>query len=190
MILGKIVVSMFQSVDGRIQWDNKNERPPWSIIYWKKDLAQIMVDQVSNAGALLLGRITYENFSKTWPKIKDDYGYSKLMNDIPKYLISNTLTMVEWNNSTLIQQPIIENINELKETGTKDLLIFGSGELITLLMRDDLIDEFKLFVIPIIIGKGKQLFSDSSFKNVNLIESKIVNQNMIYLNYKIQNNKL
>ena len=182
--MSKIIISMFVSLDGRIEWKAKNERPPWSIIYWSDELAQIMLGQLSNVGGLLIGKNTYDNFSKIWPTVNDERGYAKLMNEIPKYVVTNSLSKLDWNNSTIIHDPIAEKIRALKDKSSKDLLIFGSGMLISLLMKEHLIDEFKFFIIPYVTGSGKLMFQDVNFNSLSLVKFQNIDSNTIYLHYK------
>lgn len=182
--MNKIIVSMFVSLDGRIEWKNKNERPPWSIIYWKDDLKKIMLDQVSTVSGLLLGRKTYEAFSKQWPTMKDESGYANLMNTLPKYIISSSLMNPKWNNSTIINDNIIQEIKNLKKNSNGDLLIFGSSNLISLLLKEEIIDEFRLFIIPFIIGSGTRLFNDGDTRNLTLIRAEKLSSDISYLMYR------
>ena len=182
--MNKIIVSMFVSLDGSIEWKVKNERPPWSIIYWSDELTKIMLDQLFNASCLVLGKTTYDNFSKIWPTVNDEKGYAKLMNEIPKYVVTNSVTKLDWNNSTIINDKIVEKIIALRDSSLKSLLIFGSSQLISLLMKENLIDEFKLFLLPMIFGTGKQLFQETNFNGLNLLNYKKLDSDIIYLHYK------
>ena len=114
------------------------------------------------ADALLLGRVTYEGFAAAWPQLEEQTGeYGAWMNGYPKHVASRTLKEpLEWNNSTLIKGDVAEEVSGLKEQPGKDILIFGSAQLVHTLMEHDLIDEYRLMVFPIVVGTGKRHFGD------------------------------
>jgi dihydrofolate reductase len=129
------------------------------------------------ADALLLGRITYEGFAAAWPQMEEQTGeYGAWMNGYPKYVTSRTLQEPqEWNNSTLIEGDIADGVARLKRQDGKDILIFGSGELARLLMGNDLIDEYRLMVHPVVVGKGKRLFGDvGEVRDLRLVDTQQV----------------
>ncbi len=162
----KVVASEFVSLDGVIQapgdageydrggWSFRSDRGPEGDKF--KD------DELAAADALLLGRKTYEGFAAAWPQMEEQTGeYGARMNGYPKYVASKTLQEpLEWNNSTLIEGDVAEEVARLKQQDGKDILIFGSGELARTLMEHDLIDEYRLMVHPVVVGKGKRLFGD------------------------------
>jgi dihydrofolate reductase len=107
------------------------------------------------------------------------------MNNIPKYVVSTTLDTVEWQNSTLIKGNIAEEITRLKQQPGKDISISGSGTLVQSLLGDDLIDELRLMVHPIVVGNGKRLFEDGGDrKALKLVDSKTFNTGVVYLTYQ------
>lgn len=117
-------------------------------------------DVFANAGALLLGRRTYEDFYSVWPK-RTDSPFTPWLNNIPKYVASRTLTEpLPWANSILLRGEAATTVKGLKQQPGKDLLILGSGELIRALMRSQLIDEYVLLIHPLVLGSGRRLFSD------------------------------
>src|SRR5919205_1037451 len=162
----RVVVSEFVSLDGVI------EDPRWTFRFMSEEREDFKFDELSASGALLLGRVTYEGFAAAWPSMMDQYEgprreelqtYSDMMNGYPKYVVSTTLAEpLEWNNSTLIQGDIAEEVLRLKQQAGKDVLVFGSGRLVSTLMQHDLIDEYRLMVFPIVVGSGQRLFEDKS----------------------------
>ena len=134
-------------------------------------------DELAAADALLLGRVTYEGFAAAWPQMEAQTGeYGAWMNGYPKHVASRTLQEpLEWNNSTLIQGDVAEGVARLKQQDGKDILVFGSGELARTLMEHDLVDEYRLMVFPIVVGKGKRLFGDvGETRAMRLVDTKPV----------------
>ena len=112
--------------------------------------------------ALLLGRVTYQGFAEAWPSRTDDVGFADKMNGMPKFVVSTTLGEVDWSNSRLINDNVAEEVTKLKEQPGGDILIYGSGQLVSTLMEHDLVDEYRLMVFPVVLGRGKRLFRDGS----------------------------
>jgi dihydrofolate reductase len=177
----RVIVSEFVSLDGVIEdpggagqfdrggWSFRSERGPEGDKF--KD------DELAEADALLLGRVTYEGFAAAWPQMEEQTGdYGARMNGYPKYVASRTLQEpLEWNNSTLIEGDIAGGVAGLKQQDGKDILVFGSGELARTLMKDDLIDEYRLMVHPVVVGKGKRLFGDvGEMRDLRLVDTKQV----------------
>ncbi|MFD8529641.1 dihydrofolate reductase family protein [Streptosporangium canum] len=128
--------------------------------FWNDDHGKFQNGQFSQSRALLLGRVTYDGMSQAWPQMesKGEEGAAE-MNSIPKYVASTTLKDPQWN-ATVIEGDVSEEVARLKAEDGKDILIYGSGDLVNYLIEHDLIDELKLFLHPVIVGKGKRLFSD------------------------------
>jgi dihydrofolate reductase len=139
--------------------------------------------------AMLLGRGTYEEFAAFWPSQEgsdDDQEITDYMNNTPKFVVSKTLQEpLEWNNSTLIKGNVAEEITKLKQQPGKDISITGSPTLVRSLLRDDLLDELRLMVHPVIVGSGKRLFEDGSDqKALELVDSKTLSTGVLYLTYQ------
>ena len=130
-----------------------------SLLYWDGKMGEIMDGQFAEADALLLGRKTYEIFAAHWPNVdaKDDPVATKL-NSMPKYVASKTLDAVEWNNSTLLSGDVVD----LKKERGDVIMVQGSHNLIQTLLAQDLVDEFWLWIFPLVLGDGKQLFGDGT----------------------------
>lgn len=152
----KVVVSEFVSLDGVM------EEPGWTFQFESEDRNQYKFDELAAADALLLGRVTYEGFAAAWPQMEEQTGeYGAWMNGYPKYVASRTLQEpLEWNNSTLIEGDVAEGVASLKQQGGKDILVFGSGQLVDTLVEYDLVDEYRIMVFPVVVGGGKRLFGD------------------------------
>ena len=177
----RVIVSEFVSLDGVIEdpgGAGELDRGGWS---FRSDRGaegdKFKDDELASADALLLGRITYEAFAAAWPHMEEQTGeYGARMNGYPKYVASRTLQEpLEWNNSTLVEGDVAEGVERLKRQDGKDILIFGSGELVRTLMEHDLIDEYRLMVFPIVVGQGKRLFGDTQeTKTMKLVNTKQV----------------
>ena len=148
----KIVVSTFMSLDGVTESPEK-----WSLDYWNDDIEKLKNDELFGAGALLLGRVTYEGFADSWPKRSGD-PYTDRINSMPKFVVSTTLKALEWNNSTLIKRNVASELAKLKQESGGDMTILGSGSIVSQLTQAGLIDAYTIVVIPVVLGKGRTLF--------------------------------
>jgi dihydrofolate reductase len=134
---------------------------------------------------MLLGRVTYEEFASYWPHQDDDVELGEYMNNTPKLVVSSTLDSLDWQNSTLIKGNVIEELTRLKQQPGKNIGITGSGTLVRSLLNAGVLDELRLLVHPVVVGKGKRLFDDQSEqKGLKLVESKIFDSGTIYLTYQ------
>ncbi len=122
--------------------------------------------------AQLLGRVTYEGFVKAWPTMQAGE-FGEKMNAMPKFVVSSTLQDPEWNNTTVIGGELIEEVGKLKQRFDGDILVAGSAQLVQSLLAHDLVDELRLMVFPIVLGKGKRLFADGAdATSLKLVETK------------------
>jgi dihydrofolate reductase len=176
----KVIVSEFVSLDGVMEDPGGAEgsaRGAWSFAFDRgPEGDKFKFDELAAADALLLGRVTYEAFAAVWPQIEEQTGeYGAWMNGYPKYVASTTLREpLEWNGN-LIEGDVAEGVSELKRQDGKDILVFGSAQLVRTLMEHDLIDEYRLMVFPIVVGKGKRLFGDTEeTKAMRLVDTKQV----------------
>jgi dihydrofolate reductase len=166
--MGRIVVSEFVSVDGVMEDPGGAEgtrHAAWTFRFDRgTDGDGFKLNEVLEAEALLLGRVTYQGFAKAWPTIDDPVGFAKKMNAMPKYVVSSTLTDgdADWNNSTVLRGDAVEEVSALKARVGGDLLVNGSASLVQLLAEHGLVDEYRLMVFPILLGSGKRLFGDLS----------------------------
>jgi dihydrofolate reductase len=176
----KLVVSEFLSLDGVM------ENPNWTWRFLTDEQQQFKFDELKASDALLIGRVTYEGFAAAWPNMIEQTGeYGVMMNNYPKYVVSNTLNAVEWNHSKLIKGNIAEEVSKLKQQPGKDILVFGSCDLVNELHQFDLIDEYRLMVFPVVVGTGKKLFRDG-LKNMVLrhVETKTFSSGVVSLIYR------
>lgn len=187
--MGNIVVSEFITLDGVIEApggeSSLGELSGWSIPLFNEEIGQYKLDDLLGSDALLMGRVTYEIHASAWPSVKDEEGFADRMNSLPKYVVSSTLEQLEWNNSRLIKGNIPEEIRKLKREIRRNILIDGGSELVNLLMQHDLIDEYRLLLYPIVLGKGKRLFREGIPNNqLMLREAKPLSSGVVALVYQ------
>ncbi|MEX0800587.1 MAG: dihydrofolate reductase family protein [Dehalococcoidia bacterium] len=163
----KLVVGTFVTLDGIMQApggpeedrEGGFEHGGWSVHFWDDVMGQIITEATLQAGALLLGRKTYEIFAAHWPRVNDEDPVAAKLNSLPKYVASRTLKEVTWNNSTLIEGGVAEAVARLKNEPGDEIQVHGSGDLIQTLMEHDLVDKYRLWVFPVVLGAGKRLFA-------------------------------
>ena len=168
--MGKLVVGTFVTLDGVMQApggpeeDRRGgfEHGGWLVPHFDEDLAPLAVEQTQRGDALLLGRVTYEIFAAYWPRVGDDNPIAAKLNAMPKYVASRTLESVEWNNSTLLEGDVATAVAELKRSAGGEIHVTGSGDLIQTLLANDLIDEFVIWVFPVLLGQGERLFAEGT----------------------------
>jgi dihydrofolate reductase len=151
--MSKVVLVTYVSLDGVV------ESPSWTVPYWNDELAAYQRDQLFASDALLLGRVTYEEFAAAWPSMTEEGDFGERMNSMPKHVATNSPKTLEWN-ATAIEGDVVETLAKMKQQPGRDLLIYGSGGLVGTLMAHDLIDEYRLITYPIVVGKGKRLFPE------------------------------
>lgn len=160
----KIIVLSFITIDGVMQAPGGPEEDTssgfkhggWTVPYFDDFLGEVMSEQMGSSFDLLLGRKTFEIFASYWPH------HESPINDATKYVVSNTLTEHEWNNSVFINGDVVKKIKVLKSQDGPDLQVHGSGNLIQTLLKHDLVDELWLKIFPITLGAGKRLFDEGT----------------------------
>jgi dihydrofolate reductase len=178
----KVIVSEFVSLDGVMESPDK-----WHFPYFNDEMGQAVGSAMAEADAMLMGRVLYEEWAAFWPnQDPDENPFAARMNGVRKYVVSTTLEEpLGWQNSTLIGDNVAEEISRLKEQPGKDISISGSGTLVQSLLRDDLIDELRLMIHPIVVGSGKRHFADEGdSKPLELVGSKTFGTGVLYLTYR------
>jgi dihydrofolate reductase len=149
---------------------------------WGKELEKLSIDQLHSADYLIFGRITYEGMAAYWTKEEGEI--AGLMNRIPKLVFSKTLKFADWNNTTLISENATDEIRKLKLNGNKDLYVFGSADLSETFINDDLFDEYRIVIAPVILGSGRPLFKQGiSPKNLSLVSTQQLSTGGVVLKY-------
>lgn len=175
-----LIVSEFLTLDGVMEAPEE-----WTYQFFSEEQQDYKHDELFASDALLLGRETYESFAGAWPDRTDETGFADRMNSLPKYVVSTSLETAEWNNSTIIDGDIAEEVAELKQESGQDILVNGSGELVDLLVEKNLVDEYRLMVHPVIQGIGKRLFEGASEPTtMNLVQTEMFSSGVVVLTYE------
>jgi dihydrofolate reductase len=161
--MGRIVVTEFVSLDGVFEdpgGAEKYEHGGWSFRFNRGDDGdKFKLDEAFASDALLLGRVTYQGFADAWPSRTGEF--ADKFNSMPKFVVSTTLTAPDWNNTQVINGDVASEVPKLKEQFGGDVVVHGSGQLVNSLKEHDLVDEYRLMVFPVVLGKGKRLFADA-----------------------------
>jgi dihydrofolate reductase len=188
----KLIVTTMMSLDGVMQAPGGPEEDPeggfayggWSVNYWDDQMGEVMGEAMSKPFDLLLGRKTYDIFAAFWPNASDDAG-GKPLNDATKYVASRSQPTLAWGPSVLIEGDAAEGVAALKEGNGPALQVHGSGNLIQTLLRHNLVDEFRLWVFPVVIGSGKRLFAEGTIPaGLKLVDSKISTTGVVIGTYE------
>jgi len=178
----KVTAGLFVSLDGVTESPEK-----WQLPYFNDEMGEAIGAAMAAADAMLLGRVTYQEFASYWPGVRsEDQPFADYMNNTPKYVVSTTLDTVEWSNSTLIKGNLAEEITKLKQQPGKNIGITGSTTLVQSLLQDDLLDELGLMIHPVVVGSGKRLFEEGGdLKALKLIDSKTFSTGVVCLTYQL-----
>jgi dihydrofolate reductase len=185
--MGKIIVSEFITLDGVMEGPGPVDPFPkkgWMMPYANAEINKIKLQELIEADAMLLGKNTFEGFAGFWPNApRDPDGFTARMNSIKKFVVSHNPLKIEWENSENINKDVINEIRKLKTQEDKKFIITGSNELINSLIPEGIIDEYRLLVIPVVIGMGKKLFKEGHSVNLELLDSKNFDNGVVYLQY-------
>jgi dihydrofolate reductase len=188
----KLLVTTFLTLDGVMQAPGGPGEDDsggfahggWSVNYWDDLMGQVMDEAMSTPFDLVLGRKTYDIFAAYWPHATDEQG-GKPLNDATKYVASRSRPTLEWRESVLIEGDAAEGIAALKKEEGPELQVHGSGNLIQTLMRHNLVDRYRLWVFPLVIGSGKRLFSDGTIPSgLRLVDSKVSTTGVVIGTYE------
>ena len=156
----------------------------WSVEYWDDYLGKVMGEQMEKPFDLLLGRKTYDIFAAYWPKMGNDNPAAASLNNAKKFVASTTLKKPEWANTTVLKNNVVSHIKKLKEQNGPEIQVHGSSNLIQTLLKHDLVDEFRLKIYPVTLGKGKHLFAEGTIPaGFQLVESNASPKGVIVANY-------
>jgi dihydrofolate reductase len=173
----KIVAGLFISLDGVVEAPDK-----WHFPYFDEEMGAAVQAMTDGNDAMLLGRRTYEEFAAYWPTSTDDFaGY---MNGTRKYVVSNSLTTADWENSTLVTGDVAAELARIKAEPGGNLGMTGSGTLVRSLLRDGLLDTLHLLMHPILVGSGKRLFDDGPQVPLRLTDSRTFASGVLFLTYE------
>jgi dihydrofolate reductase len=183
--MGKIIVTEFLSLDGVMEDPGGAEdfrHGGWSFAFKRGEEGdRFKLEETMASDALLLGRVTYEGFAAAWPSREGDF--ADKFNAMPKYVVSSTLERPEWTNTTVLTS--LDDVRALKDQLGGELVVHGSATLVQSLLEDDLVDELRLMVFPVLLGSGRRLFGDTSDKKtLRLSNSKTVGDGVTILIYE------
>ena len=174
----KIVSGLFIALDGVVQAPNTWQE------HFDEDMGEALNAQLASQDAVLLGRVTYEEWVSYWPTVTDD-PFANYINTIPKYVASHTLNSVEWNNSILLKGDLAQELVRLKQQPGKNIGIAGSPGLVHSLLQQDLLDELVLMIHPVVVGSGKRLFKEGeALKRMKLVSTKPTRTGTVILTYQ------
>jgi dihydrofolate reductase len=185
--MGRIVVTEFVSLDGVIEDPGGSEdfrHGGWSFEIPRGDEGdKFKLDEAMEADALLLGRVTYEGFAAAWPSREGEF--ADRFNAMPKYVVASSPDVPEWSNSTVLEGDLAEAVATIKQEVEGDIVVHGSAQLVQALLDDDLVDELRLMVFPVVLGDGKRLFGDTGDKKrLRLTDSRTVGDGVLILVYE------
>ncbi len=192
----KIIAVTFITLDGVMQAPGGPQEDTsgdfkyggWTVPYFDDFSGKVMAEQMKEPFSLLLGRKTFEIFSAYWPQHESEWPG---VNDATKYVVSKSLKNLPagrqdlWNNTTIINNNVVVELKKLKNKNGPDMQVYGSGNLIQTLLKNDLVDELWLKIFPITLGAGKRLFEEGTIPAAfKLIETKTSPSGVIVANYK------
>jgi dihydrofolate reductase len=176
----KLVVSTYATLDGRV-----DELQDWVIPYNDDASVVYHTELLTNSDGLLLGRKTYDVFATIWPPRSGELPYIDKINSMAKHVASTTLKDLKWENSKLIDGDVAEGVAKLKQQPGQDLVMYGCHDLMHKLVEHDLVDEYRILVHPVLLGKGRTLFNDGARPaNLELIDSAVIASGVAVLTYQ------
>jgi dihydrofolate reductase len=174
----RVIASLFLSLDGVVESPEK-----WHFPYANDEMGAVIGHAMAEADAFLVGRVGYQEWAEYWPAADNEM--ADYMNDTRKYVVSRTLTTAAWQNSTLLDGDISEEVPKLKEQPGKNITVSGSATLVRSLLDANLLDELRLMVHPIVVGSGRRLFEDSGDrKPLELVDSRTFSTGVVDLTYR------
>jgi dihydrofolate reductase len=186
MTMARIVVTEFVSLDGVMEDPGGAEdfaHGGWTFEIERGDGDRFKLEEAREADALLLGRVTYEGFAAAWPS--RDGEFADKFNGMPKYVVSSTLEDAEWNNTTVLDGGVVEEVTKLRQGPEGDIVVHGSAQLVQALLENELVDELRLMVFPVVLGSGRRLFGSTDGKRrMRLTDSKTVGDGVAILIYE------
>jgi class 3 adenylate cyclase len=185
----RLIVTEFMTLDGIMEApgleEHRTGRNAWALRHTDDEVERHNYDQFLSADVILLGRTTYQIWAAFWPAAGGDAEFAKRVNEIRKYVVSNTLKKAEWNNSVVLKGDIGTSVANLKQEPGGDIVCYGSSDLLAGLMEHDLVDELRLMVFPVILGSGKRLFRDDiDTRHMRLVQSRAFGSGVVLLVYQ------
>jgi dihydrofolate reductase len=187
-----LVVTVFLSLDGVYQAPgDPNEDTEggftlggWQRPYFDDELGAAAAEGMARTDAHLFGRKTYEKMAAFWPNAPEDDPFARHLNNVRKYVASKTLTSADWQNTTVLDGDVADEVRRIKGLPGGDISVLGSGNLVRTLMKHDLVDVYSLAVYPIVLGSGKRLFDGADLTKLELVDSKPTTTGGMLLTYR------
>jgi class 3 adenylate cyclase/dihydrofolate reductase len=185
----RLVVSEFMTLDGVMEApgfdEHRDGKNAWALQSATEDQQRFKVDELFAAGAILLGRVTYQIWAAFWPDAPKDEGFADRINSLEKCVVSTTLREPTWNNTTVIRGDLAREVSRLKQRIDGDIFVFGSADLVDSLMELDLVDELRIMLFPIVLGSGKRLFRDErDISHLRLVGTRAFASGVVLLTYE------
>ena len=176
----KVIASTYVTLDGRV-----DEVQDWAVPYDEDGAAKYHTDLLANSDGLLLGRKTYEIFAVIWPARSGKLPYVDKLNSMAKYVASTTLKDLDWENSHLIEGDVAQAVEKLKQQPGQDLVTYGGHDLLQSLLEHDLIDEYRVLVQPVLLGKGRTFLKDGAASvNLDLVDTTVIPPGVAIFTYR------
>ena len=180
--MSKLIMWNIITLDGYFEGEKSWELPFLETV-WGPEMERFSLEQLNSTDYLVFGRTTYEGMAAYWKTAEGEV--ADLMNKLPKIVCSTTLNSVDWNNSVLMKENVAEEIAKLKAQAGKDMYVFGSANLSETLVKENLFDEYRIGIAPVIAGKGRYLFPNGlPGRNLSLISSEQLMTGAVILKYK------
>ena len=190
----RLTVTTFLTLDGVMQAPGGPEEDRsdgfehggWSFPYADEDFGRLVTGWFAEADAFLLGRRTYEIFAAFWPRVTEEADpVASRLNTLPKYVASRTLRSLSWQGAEPLDGEVPDAVARLKAQPGRELQVHGSGELLQTLMANDLVDEYRLFVYPVVVGSGRRLFREGGTpRSLELAESTTTSAGVVVATYR------
>jgi dihydrofolate reductase len=172
----KVILSTHVTLDGFAC--GPNGELDWHFDNWNDEMEACLNEQTKNVDTILVGRVTYEGMASHWPKVeknpaarRKDIEFAWLMNSLPKVVFSRTLRSAAWNNSRIVGSDIEGEISRMKKLPGNDMIMWGGVNIVQTFIQKKLIDEYNIWVAPVILGTGKPIFKDVSKLDLELVRS-------------------
>src|SRR5690349_18730397 len=188
----KVIVSMNVTLDGFMAGPDCGL--DWHFKSWNEEMARATAEQLSKADTILLGGITYRGMAQYWNtdpvnmiRPRNDLDFASMLNSYAKVVFSKSMTTVTWNNSRLAKREIGEEVSELKHRKGKDMIVYGSGKIVAALTKLGLVDEFRMWVHPVVLGCGKPVFKGlTGMLDLRLTKTEVFNSGVVILYYTVK----
>jgi len=186
--VGRLIAVEFMTLDGVMEApgfdEHRSGRNAWALRHADEELQAYNLEHLEDAGAILLGRTTYQIWAAFWPQMPPDDPFGSRINGLPKYVVSKTLERADWTGTTILRGEVATEVGAIKERpGT--VILFGSADLLAGLIGAGLVDEYRVLVYPVILGSGKRLFRDEAeLEHLRLVRSRTFDSGVVLLVYE------